>query len=303
MSRSTSVIGRDRGLQARMLLTMFLLGALYVVFMAVLFAAGAGMGLIVALAAGMLPLQYFGSDKIALASMGAREVTPQEAPELHGMIDRLCVQADLPKPRVAMVESTMPNAFALGRSPKHATVCATTAIVDLLTPAELEGVMAHELSHVANRDVAIMTLASFFASLASMIVQFSFFFGGDDDENPGIFAVIIVSMMVYAISFFLMQALSRYREFAADRGAAILTGRPSALASALMKLGGEMQHVPKQDLRHAEMNAFYIFPASAKASLFNIFSTHPPMDKRIAALARMESELQGTAGRAIPVAA
>jgi heat shock protein HtpX len=306
MSRSTSVIGRDRGLQARMVLTMFLLGLLYVVFMGVLFAAGAGMGLIVAFAAGLLLLQYFGSDKIALASMGAREVTPQEAPELHGMIDRLCVQADLPKPRVAMVESSMPNAFALGRSPKHATVCATTAIVDLLTPAELEGVMAHELSHVANRDVAIMTLASFFASLASMIVQFSFFFGGGgdgDDDSPGIFAVIVVSMMVYAISFFLMQALSRYREYAADRGAAILTGRPSALASALMKLGGEMQHVPKQDLRHAEMNAFYIFPANAKQSLFNLFSTHPPMDKRIAALAKMESELQGTAGRAIPVTA
>jgi heat shock protein HtpX len=306
MSRSTSVIGRDRGLQARMVLTMFLLGLLYVVFMGVLFAAGAGMGLIVALAAGLLLVQYFGSDKIALASMGAKEVTPQEAPELHGMIDRLCVQADLPKPRVAMVESSMPNAFALGRSPKHATVCATTAIVDLLTPAELEGVMAHELSHVANRDVAIMTLASFFASLASMIVQFSFFFGGGgdgDDDSPGIFAVIVVSMMVYAISFFLMQALSRYREYAADRGAAILTGRPSALASALMKLGGEMQHVPKQDLRHAEMNAFYIFPANAKQSVFNLFSTHPPMDKRIAALAKMESELQGTAGRAIPVTA
>ena len=254
-------------------------------------------------------MQYFAADKIALASVGAREVvTPQEAPELHGMIDRLCVQADLPKPRVAIVQSQMPNAFALGRSPKHATVCATTAIMDLLTPAELEGVMAHELSHVANRDVAIMTLASFFASLASMIIQFSFFFGGgssggDDDDSPGIFAVIIVSMMVYAISFFLMQALSRYREYAADRGAAILTGRPSALASALMKLGGEMQHVPKQDLRHAEMNAFYIFPVGAKDSFMNLFSTHPPMDKRIAALARMESELQGTAGRAIPVAA
>ncbi len=291
-----------------MLLTMFLLGALYVVFMAVLFAAGAGIGIIVVFAAGLLLVQYFVSDKIALASVGAREVTPQEAPELHGMIDRLCVQADLPKPRVAMVESQMPNAFALGRSPKHATVCATTAIVELLTPAELEGVMAHELSHVANRDVAIMTLASFFASLASMILQFSFFFGGgqgggDDDDSPGIFAVIIVSMMVYAISFVLMQALSRYREYAADRGAAILTGRPSALASALMKIGGEMQHIPKQDLRHAEMNAFYIFPAGAKNSLFNLFSTHPPMDKRIAALAKMENELQGTAGRAIPVPA
>ena len=291
-----------------MLLTMFLLCLLYVVFMGVLFAAGAGFGLIVAFAAGLLLVQYFAADKLALASVGAKEVTPQEAPELHGMIDRLCVQADLPKPRVAMMESQMPNAFALGRSPKHATVCATTAIVDLLTPAELEGVMAHELSHVANRDVAIMTLASFFASLASMIVQFSFFFGGgsssdSDDDGPGIFAVIVVSMMVYAISFFLMRALSRYREFAADRGAATLTGRPSALASALMKLGGEMQHVPKQDLRHAEMNAFYIFPAQAKASVFNLFSTHPPLDERIAALARMESELQGTAGRAIPVAA
>ncbi len=311
MSRSTSVIGRDRGLQARMLLTMFLLGLLYIVFMGVLFAAGAGFGLIVAFAAGLLLVQYFASDKLALASVGAKEVTPQEAPELHGIIDRLCVQADLPKPRVAMMQSQMPNAFALGRSPKHATVCATTAIVDLLTPAELEGVMAHELSHVANRDVAIMTLASFFASLASMIVQFSFFFGGGfgggdgdgEDDGPGIFAVIVVSMMVYAISFFLMQALSRYREFAADRGAAILTGRPSALASALMKLGGEMQHIPKQDLRSAEMNAFYIFPVGTKDSFMNLFSTHPPMDKRIAALARMESELQGTAGRAVPVTA
>jgi len=289
-----------------MLLTMFLLGLLYVVFVGVLFAAGAGIGLIAVFAAGLLLVQYFASDKIALASVGAKEVTPQEAPELHGMIDRLCVQADLPKPRVAMMQSQMPNAFALGRSPKHATVCATTAIVDLLTPAELEGVMAHELSHIANRDVAIMTLASFFASLASMIVQFSFFFGGgssndSDDDGPGIFAVIIVSMMVYAISFFLMQALSRYREYAADRGAAILTGRPSALASALMKLGGEMQHIPKQDMRSAEMNAFYIFPVATKDSFMNLFSTHPPMDKRIEALARMESELQGTAGRAVPV--
>jgi heat shock protein HtpX len=303
MATSTSAIGRDRGLQARMLLTMFLLGALYVAFMAVLFAAGAGMVLIVGAAAGLLLLQYFTSDKLALASVGAREVTPQEAPELHAIIDRLCVQADLPKPRVAMVQSQMPNAFALGRSPRHATVCATTAIMDLLTPAELEGVMAHELSHVANRDVAIMTLASFFASLASMIVQFAFFFGGDDEESPGIFAVIVAAMAVYGISFVLMRALSRYREYAADRGAAILTGRPSALASALMKLGGEMQHVPKQDLRHAEMNAFYIFPATTKQSLMNVFSTHPPMDQRIQRLMGMESELQGTAGRAIPVAA
>ncbi len=298
MARTTSVIGRDRGLQARMLLTMFLLGALYVAFMAALFAAGAGVLLIVLLAGGLLAAQYFGSDKIALASMGAKAVTPQEAPELHQIVERLCVQADLPKPRVAVVQSSMPNAFALGRSPKHATVTATTGIMDLLTPAELEGVMAHELSHVANRDVAIMTLASFFASLASMIVQFGFFFGGgDDDEGPGIFFVIVVAMAVYAISFVLMQALSRYREFAADRGAAILTGRPTALAAALMKISGQMERVPQQDLRHAEMNAFFIFPAGAKRSMFNLFSTHPPMEQRIARLERMETELQGTSRR------
>ncbi len=276
-----------------MVLTMFLLGALYVVFVGVLFAAGAGAITIALVAGGMLALQYFASDKIALASMGARQVAPQEAPELHQMIERLCVQADLPKPRVAVVESSMPNAFALGRSPKHATVCATTAIMDLLSPAELEGVMAHELSHVANRDVAIMTLASFFASLASIIVQFGFFFG-DDDENPGFFAVIVVAMAVYAISFVLMQALSRYREYAADRGAAVLTGRPTALAAALMKISGQMERVPREDLRHAEMNAFYIFPASARRSLFNVFSTHPPMEQRITRLERMEAQLQGT---------
>lgn len=285
-----------------MLLTMFLLGALYVVFMGVLFAAGAGAITIALVAGGMLALQYFASDKIALASMGARPVAPHEAPELHQMIERLCVQADLPKPRVALVESSMPNAFALGRSPKHATVCATTAIMDLLSPAELEGVMAHELSHVANRDVAIMTLASFFASLASIIVQFGFFFG-DDDENPGFFAVIVVAMAVYAISFILMQALSRYREYAADRGAAVLTGRPTALAAALMKISGQMERVPRQDLRHAEMNAFYIFPASAKRSLFNLFSTHPPMEQRIARLERMEAQLQGTDRRPAPAPA
>lgn len=305
MTRSTSVIGRDRGLQARMLMTMFLLGALYVAFMGVLFAAGAGAVTIVALAGGMLALQYFASDKIALASMGAREASPKEAPELHQIVERLCLQADLPKPRIAMVQSAMPNAFALGRSPKHATVCATSAIVELLSPSELEGVIAHELTHVANRDVAIMTLASFFASLAAMIMQFGFFFGGggDDDENAGFFLMIVAAMATYVISFVLMQALSRYREFAADRGAAVLTGRPSALASALLKISQGMERVPTRDLRHAEMNAFYIFPAKAKRSMFNIFSTHPPIEQRIARLERMESELQGTAGSMLPAAA
>jgi heat shock protein HtpX len=247
-------------------------------------------------AGGLLALQFFTSDKLALRAMGVREVSPQEAPELHAMIDRLCVQADLPKPKVGVMHSSMPNAFAMGRSQKKSTVCATTGIMELLSPAELEGVMAHELSHVANRDVAIMTLAAFFASLASMIVQFGFFFGGggDDDEGPSFLVVIAVALGVYIVSFFLMQALSRYREFAADRGAALITGRPSALASALMKISGTMQRIPQQDLRaHAELNAFYIFPAGAKNSLFNLFSTHPPMEKRIAALQRLEAQLQG----------
>ena len=288
-----------------MLITMFLLGLLYTAFIGVLFVAGAGAITIAVVATGFLLLQFFASDKLALRSMGAREVSPQEAPELHAMIERLCVQADLPKPRVAMAETSMPNAFALGRSPKHATVCATTGIMELLSPAELEGVMAHELTHVANRDVAIMTLASFFASLASMILQFGFFFGhsGDDDDSPGFFAVIVAAMFVYAISFVLMMALSRYREFAADRGAAVITGRPSALSSALLKISGTMDKIPQRDMRtaHAEMNAFYIFPAGAKRSLFNLFSTHPPMEKRIARLEDMESRLQGTHGLTIGV--
>ena len=289
-----------------MLITMFLLGLLYTAFIGVLFVAGAGAITIAVVATGFLLLQFFASDKLALRSMGAREVSPQEAPELHAMIERLCVQADLPKPRVAMAETSMPNAFALGRSPKHATVCATTGIMELLSPAELEGVMAHELTHVANRDVAIMTLASFFASLASMILQFGFFFGhsSDDDDSPGFFAVIVAAMFVYAISFVLMMALSRYREFAADRGAAVITGRPSALSSALLKISGTMDSIPQRDMRtaHAEMNAFYIFPAGAKRSLFNLFSTHPPMEKRIARLEDMESRLQGTHGSTMPAA-
>jgi heat shock protein HtpX len=298
MARPKS-FGRDTGLQFRMLVTMFLLGAVYAALVGVLFAAGASGVIILLVAGGLLALQLFTSDKIALRAVGAQEVSPQEAPELHAMIERLCVQADLPKPKIAVMNSSMPNAFAMGRSKKAATVCATTGIMEVLSPSELEGVMAHELSHVANRDVAIMTMASFFASLASMIVQFGFFFGGgssDDDEGPGFLAVFAVALAVYIISFFLIQALSRYREYAADRGAALLTGRPSALASALMKIAGTMQRIPQQDLRaHPEMNAFYIFPAGAKNSLFNVFATHPPMEKRIAALQRIEAQLQGRA--------
>jgi heat shock protein HtpX len=294
MARPTS-FGRDTGLQIRMVTTLFLLGAVYVVLLGVLFAAGASGITLLVVGVGLLSLQFFTSDKLALRAMGAHEVSPQEAPQLHALIERLCVQADLAKPRVYVMNTSMPNAFAMGRSRKAASVCATTGILELLSPAELEGVMAHELTHIINRDVMVMTLASFFASLASMIVQFGFFFGGgdDDDDGPSVMVIILVSLAVYVVSFFLMQALSRYREFAADRGAAVITGRPSALSSALLKISGTMQRIPQTDLRaHAEMNAFYIFPASAKNSIYNLFSTHPPIEKRIAALERLETQLQ-----------
>jgi heat shock protein HtpX len=300
MTKRPANFGKDTGLQARMLMTMFLLGLVYVVFVGVLFAAGAGAGVIVVVAVVLLLVQLFASDKIAMATMGVKEVSPAEEPELHGIVERLCVQADLPKPRVCVMETSMPNAFAMGRSQKSTTVCATRGILNMLEPAELEGVMAHELTHVINRDVMVMTLASFFASLASLILQFSLFFGGgygrDREEEDGIIFVILASMIVYAISFFLLRALSRYREFAADRGGAVLTGRPSALASALIKISGTIERIPSQDLRQAEgMSAFFIVPARAKKSLLNLFADHPPLEQRLAALQRLESQLQGVA--------
>jgi heat shock protein HtpX len=276
-----------------MLTTMFLMGLLYAAFVFVLFSLGAGVGVMVVVMSGLLLAQLFLSDKIALASMGAKVVSPEQAPGLHAMIEKLCIQADLPKPRIAVADTPVPNAFAMGRSKKSAVVCATTGIMNTLTPTELEGVMAHELSHVKNRDVLIMTMASFFASLASMIAQFAFFFGSSDDDSPAGLVVFLVSMLVYAISFFLMLALSRYREFTADRGAALITGRPSALASALQKISAQMQNTPQQDLRAAEgMNAFFIVPASVKGSLKTIFMTHPPMEKRIERLMEYERQLQ-----------
>ena len=295
MARSSS-FGKDTGLQVRMLTTMLLLGLVYVALMGALVFSGLPIALVVIGVGALFAIQYFSSEALGLRAMGAREVSPQEAPELHAMVERLCIQGDIPKPKVAVAYTAMPNAFALGRSPKHSTVCATTGIMELLSPAELEGVMAHELTHVANRDVAIMTLASFFASLASMIIQFGFFFGGgghsDDDDSPGILPLILVSVVVYVVSFFLMQALSRYREFAADRGAAIITGRPSALSSALLKISRGMERVPQQDLRSSEMAAFYIFPPGLKKGLGNFFSTHPPMEQRVEALGRLETQLQ-----------
>jgi heat shock protein HtpX len=280
-----------------MTVTMFLLGLVYVALVVALLYVGASGVTVAIIAGGLAALNLFASDKLALAAMGARVVSPQEAPQLHAMVERLCVQADLPKPKVAVANTRMPNAFALGRSPKSATVCATTGIMELLSPAELEGVMAHELTHVANRDVLVMTLAGFFATIAAYIVQFGFFFGGgsmgDDDDNPSFMVLLLVSIVVYVVSFLLMQALSRYREFAADRGAAIITGRPSALASALQKISSGMHRIPQKDLRAAgELQAFFIFPA-AKGSISGLFATHPPMEKRIAALARLEAQLQG----------
>src|SRR5215208_2135321 len=247
MPRPTS-FGKDTGLAVRMTFTLFLLGALYVALVVALLYSGVNGGLVAIIAGGLALVNLFASDKLALAAMGAREVSPAEAPQLHSIIDRLCVQADLPKPKVAIVNTRMPNAFALGRSPKSATVAATTGIMELLSPAELEGVLAHELTHVANRDVLVLTLASFFATIAAYIVQFGFFFGGgssDDEDGLPFLVLFLASMVVYAISFVLIQTLSRYREFAADRGAALITGRPSALSSALYKISSGMAQIPK----------------------------------------------------------
>jgi heat shock protein HtpX len=305
MARPSS-FGRDTGLQARILLTIFLLGLVYAILIAALIAAGAGAVTIAIVAAGLFALQLFTSDKIALYSMGAREVGPNDGPEartLHAIVERLCIQANVPKPRIAIAQTPMPNAFAVGRSPKSATVCATTGILGLLDPAELEAVLGHEITHVLNRDVVVMTVASFFASIAAFITQFGFFFGGGfggdnrDNNNNGFFVVILVSAAVYVISFLLIQALSRYREFAADRGSAIITGRPSALISALMKIDSGMARIPQRDLRAApgELAAFYIFPPKAKQAVSTLFSTHPPLEARIKRLERLEAQLQGTA--------
>ncbi|MEA2410643.1 MAG: heat shock protein HtpX [Thermoleophilaceae bacterium] len=287
-----------------MLLTLFLLGFLYVALVGVLFASGASGVLIAVIAGGLLIGQFFLSDKLGLAAMGAKEVTPDQAPGLHAMIERLCIQADLPKPKIAVADTTMPNAFAIGRSQKTATVCATTGLMNMLEPHELEAVMAHELTHVKNRDVLIMTVASFFAALASMIVQFGFFFGGGsmddgDDDNPSWAIVLLVSFVVYILSFFLMLALSRYREFVADRGSALITGRPSALSSALLKITSGIERVPQKDLRAAEgMSAFFIVSPALKSSIRTLFMDHPPTEKRIEQLSRLEAQLQLAGPRA-----
>jgi heat shock protein HtpX len=287
--------------------TVFLLGLVYVIFFVVLL-QGVGMALpvVIVLAGGLLVVQYWTSDKIALASAGARIVDESQAPELHAIVQRLCLTAGLPMPRIAICPTDMPNAFATGRSPKHAAVAVTQGLLDRLDPHELEGVLAHELSHVAHRDVAVMTLASFFAMVAGFITRWGFYFGGmfgggfgggygDDDNNSGnaFWIVLLVSIVVYAISFFLIRALSRYREFAADRGAAILTKSPSSLASALVKISSTMSRIPQKDMRMAEgLNQFFIIPAGLKSGLSTLVSDHPPLEARLEQLRQLERQLE-----------
>jgi heat shock protein HtpX len=288
---------RDWSLTGRVWLTMFLLFILYLVFMTILLAFGAGYGLIILLAVGMGLVQYFFSDKLVLWSTGARIIDDDEYPELHRTVEKLCKEADLPVPKIAIMQSPVPNAFATGRSPKHAVVACTDSIMRLLNRDELEAVLAHELSHVKNRDILTMTMASFIAMIASMIMQSFFFsamFGGRNREGGSWIIVWIVSIIVYAISTLLILALSRYREFAADRGSALITRNPRALISALNKISGRMEVVPAEAKAKVEgANAFFIIPALSGNSFMELLSTHPPLEKRIANLEKVESELRG----------
>jgi heat shock protein HtpX len=302
----------DSGLTARMSLVLFLLGGLFVALVVGLMFLADYSGY-----TGLIPIigvvgigfawwQWYNSDKLALRAMRARDVSPEQAPELHGMIDRLCAMADMPKPRVAIAYTDMPNAFATGRSADHAAVCVTTGILDRLTAEEMEGVLAHELSHVAHRDVLVMTLASSAGILAAMLTrgaQFGAIFGGgggrgrggNNNNTGGIpiwLIVLVVSLIVYAISFFLTRLLSRYRELCADRSGAILTQKPSALASALTKVTGEIASIPNRDLRSAQpMNAFFIAPAISGATFKTLTSTHPSLEQRLEQLAKVAAEL------------
>jgi len=293
----------DRGLTARMTLVMFLLGALFVAIVVTLISIFPKYAVIIGLLGlGIVWFQWYNSDRMALKAMRAREVSPEEAPELHGVIDRLCVLADMPKPRVAIAYTDMPNAFATGRSVNRSVVCVTTGILDRLTAEEMEGVLAHELSHVAHRDVLVMTLAAsagIIAGMASRGAQYGAIFGGGDrrdnnDSNSGLvwMGVLLVSLAVYAVSFFLTRLLSRYRELCADRSGAYLTQKPSALASALTKISGEIASIPNKDLRETQsMNAFFIAPAVSGMTLRTLTSTHPSLEQRLEQLAKVSAEL------------
>jgi len=298
--------GRDAGLTSRMLFTTFLLGLLYVVFAVVLFnVLNVALVPMILIVVGLAFFQYYTSDKLALAASGARVVTPEQAPELHAMVERLCAMADLPKPKVAMIDTDMPNAFATGRSPKHAAVAVTSGLMRRLDPEEIESVLAHELSHVANRDVLVMTFASFFAMLAGLLTRFGLYagmFGGGFGSNrssnnnqngvPVWLAVLVISIVVYAISWVLIRTLSRYREYAADRGSALITGAPEHLMSALQKISGQIAAIPTQDLRDvAAMNAFFIIPTTVRQKTAELFMDHPPLEKRLAKLSEIAREM------------
>ena len=289
--------GRDAGLTFRMLLTGGLLGLLYVVFGAVLISfLNVSLLPMVLIILGIAVVQYYTSDKLALMASGAKVVERDDAPELHDMVERLCAMADLPKPRVAIIDTDVPNAFATGRSPKHSAVAVTTGLWRRLDKREIEGVLAHELSHIANRDVLIMTLAGFFAMLAGLITRWGLLFGGGgrsrDGGAPAWAIVMLVSIATYLLSFVLIRTISRYREYAADRGAALITGAPENLMSALQKIASDMTRIPQRDLREVEaMNAFFIIPTSVKSSVGELFATHPPLEKRLANLARVDRDM------------
>jgi heat shock protein HtpX len=287
-----------------MVATSALLGLLYVVFAVVLFSVlRVGLAPMLLIVIGLAAVQYWTSDKLALAASGAKIVSREEAPELHAMVERLCAMADLPKPRIAVVDSDVPNAFATGRNPKHAAVAITTGLWRRLEGPEIEGVLAHELSHIANRDVLVMTVASFFAMLAAMLTRFGLYagmwgggFGGgrrnDNNQVPVWLIVFLVSMVVYAISFILIRTISRYREYAADRGSAVITGAPENLMSALQKIASGITQIPQRDLREvAGMNAFFIVPTSLRQQMSEWMMDHPPMEKRLAALAEIAREM------------
>ena len=298
--------GRDAGLTIRMLATTALLGLLYVGFAVVLLQVlNVGLVPMLLIVVGIAVFQYWTSDKLALAASGAKIVSEQDAPELHAMVERLCAMAGLPKPRIAIVPSDMPNAFATGRNPKHAAVAVTEGLWRRLEPQEVEAVLAHELSHVANRDVLIMTLASFFAMLAALITRWGLYFGmwggglggGNRDNNgnnqvPVWLIVFAVSVVTYAISFILIRMISRYREYAADRGSALITGAPENLMSALQKIASGITQIPQKDLREvAGMNAFFIVPTNWRTQVGELFMDHPPMEKRLAALSQIAREM------------
>ncbi len=291
----------DRQLTARMVVTMFLLGLLYVAFIAALIVLLKSVALVIVIAVVLLGAQFWFSDRIALFAMRGRIVTAEQQPRLHGVVDRLCATADMPKPRVAVSDMDLPNAFATGRNADHAVICVTTGLMRRLETEELEGVLAHELSHVAHRDVAVITIASFLGVIAGLIVRFAFYsqlFGGRQrDQNTALMLLVVmgVSALVYAISFLLIRALSRYRELAADRAAAMLTGKPSALASALTKVSGDIARIPTRDLRTAQaFNAFFFTPALGPGTaLANLFSTHPTLERRLEALGEISARLGG----------